>query len=77
MIVLLVGFWGLTNFYFSSPRPSRAIAPALPSYMGVVNVENAGAFSHQLTYIHVEIQQERGFILNMTGIPSPSGRGLG
>jgi hypothetical protein len=36
-----------------------AIAPALPSHMDVVNVENAGAFFHLLTYIHVGIQQER------------------
>jgi hypothetical protein len=27
--------------------------------MDVVNVENAGAFFHQLAYIHLGIQQER------------------
>jgi len=31
--------------------------------MDVVNVENAGAFFHLLTYIHVGIQQEREYSL--------------
>jgi hypothetical protein len=34
-----------------------AIALALPNHMDVVNVENAEAFFHLLTYIHVGIPQ--------------------